>query len=124
VVGGSFGAGNYGMCGRAYDPRFLFMWPNSRISVMGGEQAADVLATVKIQQLAKQGKTLSAADIAAIRQPILEKYDRESSAYYSSARLWDDGVIDPRRTRQVLAMALSSTLHHNWQETRNGVFRM
>jgi len=112
------------MCGRAYDPRFLFMWPNSRISVMGGEQAADVLATVKIQQLAKQGKTLSAADIAAIRQPILEKYDRESSAYYSSARLWDDGVIDPRRTRQVLAMALSSTLHHNWQETRNGVFRM
>ncbi|HET9238170.1 MAG TPA: carboxyl transferase domain-containing protein [Oligoflexus sp.] len=124
VVGGSFGAGNYGMCGRAYEPRYLFMWPNARISVMGGEQAADVLATVKVQQLAKQGKTLTSDELAAIREPILKKYEKESSAYYSSARLWDDGVIDPRKTRQVLAMALASTLHHNWDKTVNGVFRM
>ncbi|RYZ47309.1 MAG: methylcrotonoyl-CoA carboxylase, partial [Proteobacteria bacterium] len=124
VVGGSFGAGNYGMCGRAYDPRYLFMWPNAKISVMGGEQAADVLATVKIQQLSKQGKELTEADIKAIRQPILDKYEKESSAYYSSARLWDDGIIDPRKTRSVLAKALASTLHHEWEETRNGVFRM
>lgn len=124
VVGGSFGAGNYGMCGRAYDPRYLFMWPNAKISVMGGEQAADVLATVKVQQLAKQGKTLSAEELAKIREPILQKYNKESSAYYSSARLWDDGVIDPRRTRQTLAMALASTLHHEWSKTVNGVFRM
>jgi acetyl-CoA carboxylase carboxyltransferase component len=124
VVGGSFGAGNYGMCGRAYEPRYLFMWPNARISVMGGEQAADVLATVKVQQLAKQGRTLTPDELAAIREPILKKYEKESSAYYSSARLWDDGVIDPRKTRQVLAMALASTLHHNWEKTVNGVFRM
>jgi 3-methylcrotonyl-CoA carboxylase beta subunit/propionyl-CoA carboxylase len=124
VVGGSFGAGNYGMCGRAYEPRYLFMWPNARISVMGGEQAADVLATVKVQQLAKQGKTLTSDELAAIREPILRKYEKESSAYYSSARIWDDGVIDPRKTRQVLAMALASTLHHNWDRTVNGVFRM
>jgi 3-methylcrotonyl-CoA carboxylase beta subunit/propionyl-CoA carboxylase len=124
VVGGSFGAGNYGMCGRAYEPRYLFMWPNARISVMGGEQAADVLATVKVQQLARQGKTPTSDEIAAIREPILKKYEKESSAYYSSARLWDDGVIDPRKTRQVLAMALASTLHHNWDKTVNGVFRM
>ncbi|MBC7530637.1 MAG: methylcrotonoyl-CoA carboxylase [Oligoflexus sp.] len=124
VVGGSFGAGNYGMCGRAYDPRYLFMWPNAKISVMGGEQAADVLATVKIEQLRKQGKELTEADIKAIRQPILDKYEKESSAYYSSARLWDDGIIDPRKTRSVLAKALASTLHHHWDETRNGVFRM
>jgi acetyl-CoA carboxylase carboxyltransferase component len=124
VVGGSFGAGNYGMCGRAYEPRYLFMWPNARISVMGGEQAADVLATVKVQQLAKQGKTLTPDELAAIREPILKKYEKESSTYYSSARLWDDGVIDPRKTREVLAMALASTLHHNWNKTVNGVFRM
>ncbi len=124
IVGGSFGAGNYGMCGRAYEPRFLFMWPNAKISVMGGEQAADVLATVKVQQLAKQGKSLSPLEISQIRQPILDKYERESAATYSSARLWDDGIIDPRRSRKVLAMALASTLHHAWQETRNGVFRM
>jgi acetyl-CoA carboxylase carboxyltransferase component len=112
------------MCGRAYEPRYLFMWPNARISVMGGEQAADVLATVKVQQLAKQGKALTPDELAAIREPILKKYEKESSAYYSSARLWDDGVIDPRKTRQVLAMALASTLHHNWDKTVNGVFRM
>lgn len=124
VVGGSFGAGNYGMCGRAYDPRYLFMWPNAKISVMGGEQAADVLATVKIQQLAKQGMQLTEDDIRAIRQPILDKYEQESSAYYSSARLWDDGIIDPRNTRKILAQALASTLHHEWDATKYGVFRM
>lgn len=124
VVGGSFGAGNYGMCGRAYDPAYMFMWPNSRISVMGGEQAADVLATVKEQQLAKRGEKLSAGERQKIREPILEKYTREGSAYYSTARLWDDGVIDPRHSRNVLSMALTSTLFHDWAQTRFGIFRM
>jgi len=124
VVGGSFGAGNYGMCGRAYDPRYLFMWPNAKISVMGGEQAADVLATVKEQQLARKGQTMTKEEIDALRNPILEKYSKESSAYYSSARLWDDGVIDPRDSRKVLAMALASTLHHDWSKTTYGIFRM
>ena len=124
VVGGSYGAGNYGMCGRAYDPNYLFMWPNAKISVMGGDQAANVLATVKEQQLKKQGVELSAEEIEEIRKPILAKYEKESSAYYSSARLWDDGVIDPRDSRKVLAMALSSCLHYEWQETKNGIFRM
>lgn len=124
VVGGSFGAGNYGMCGRAFDPRYLFMWPNARISVMGGEQAASVLVTVKQQQLAKKNLTLSEKEIREIREPILEKYEREGSAYYSSARLWDDGVIDPTSSRKHLAMALTSTLYHEWKPTRFGVFRM
>lgn len=124
IVGGSYGAGNYGMCGRAYDPRFLFMWPNARISVMGGEQAADVLATVKISQLARQGVTPSEDEIRKIREPILKKYAEESSAYYSSARIWDDGIIDPRDTRKVLAMALATTIHHHWEPTTNGIFRM
>jgi acetyl-CoA carboxylase carboxyltransferase component len=124
VIGGSFGAGNYGMCGRAYDPRYLWMWPNSRISVMGGEQAADVLATVKQQQLAKKGLSLSTAEIQEMKKPILEKYAKEGSAYYSSARLWDDGVIDPRQSRKVLAMSLASTLHHDWDQTKFGIFRM
>ncbi len=96
VVGGSFGAGNYGMCGRAYDPRMLWMWPNSRISVMGGEQAATVLATVKREQLARDGQRYSADDEQALKQPILDKYDSEGSPYYSTARLWDDGILDPR----------------------------
>ncbi len=124
MVGGSYGAGNYGMCGRAYDPRFLFMWPNARISVMGGEQAANVLATVKQSQLARQGKNLTPAEMDEIRKPILAKYQKESSAYYSTARLWDDGVIDPRDTRKVLAMALAASLHQQWQDTRFGIFRM
>lgn len=124
VVGGSFGAGNYGMCGRAYDPRYLWMWPNSRISVMGGEQAADVLVTVKQQQLARKGQSLSAAEIAEMRAPILEKYAKEGSAYYSSARLWDDGVIDPRQSRKILAMSLASSLHYDWDDTKFGIFRM
>jgi len=124
IIGGSFGAGNYGMCGRGYDPRYLYMWPNARISVMGGEQAADVLVTVKQQQLARRGESLSAKEIADLRQPILEKYAREGSPYYSSARLWDDGVIDPRQTRRILSMSLASTLHHEWQQTKFGIFRM
>ncbi len=124
VIGGSFGAGNYGMCGRAYDPRFLWMWPNARISVMGGEQAADVLVTVKQQQLARKGQNMSDAEIREMRAPILEKYAREGSAYYSSARLWDDGIIDPRHSRKILAMSLASTLHHDWDETKFGIFRM
>ena len=124
IVGGSYGAGNYGMCGRAYDPRYLFMWPNARISVMGGEQAAGVLATVKEQQLLKRGETLSADDIEKIKDPIRKKYETESSCWYSTARLWDDGVIDPRDTRKVLARALGSTIHHNWNKTKNGIFRM
>jgi acetyl-CoA carboxylase carboxyltransferase component len=124
VIGGSYGAGNYGMCGRAYDPRYLFMWPNAKISVMGGEQAANVLATVKEQQLARSGQKMSADDLQKLKAPILAKYDKESSAYYASARLWDDGVIDPRKTRDVLAMALASTLHHDWERTRFGIFRM
>jgi acetyl-CoA carboxylase carboxyltransferase component len=124
VIGGSFGAGNYGMCGRAYDPRFMWMWPNARISVMGGEQAADVLVTVKQQQLARKGQSMSPSEINDMRAPILEKYTREGSAYYSSARLWDDGVIDPRQSRKILAMSLASTLHHEWDETKFGIFRM
>ena len=124
VIGGSFGAGNYGMCGRAYDPRYLWMWPNARISVMGGEQAADVLVTVKQQQLAKKGLQLSDTEISEMRLPILEKYSREGSAYYSSARLWDDGVIDPRHSRKILAMSLASSLHHTWDQTKFGIFRM
>jgi acetyl-CoA carboxylase carboxyltransferase component len=124
IVGGSFGAGNYGMCGRAYDPRYLWMWPNARISVMGGEQAADVLATVKQQQLEKKGVVMSKSDISELRTPILEKYAREGSAYYSSARLWDDGIIDPRQSRKILAMSLASTIHSDWAKTKFGVFRM
>lgn len=124
VTGGSFGAGNYGMCGRGFDPRYLFMWPNARISVMGGEQAADVLVSVRVQQKARKGESVTPEEIAAMRQPIVQKYTTESSAYYSSARLWDDGVIDPRDTRQVLAMAFASTLHHDWEPTRFGTFRM
>ena len=124
VIGGSFGAGNYGMCGRAYEPRLLWMWPNARISVMGGEQAAGVLTTVKRDQLAREGKALGAAEEAAIRDPILEKYDREGSPYYSTARLWDDGILDPAETRQALALALSAAFNAPIPEARFGVFRM
>jgi len=124
IVGGSYGAGNYGMCGRAFDPNYLFMWPNARISVMGGEQAANVLVAVKEQQLARQGKKITQSEVDDLKQPILKKYDEESSCYYSSARLWDDGVIDPRQSRSVIARALASTLHSNWQDTKFGIFRM
>jgi acetyl-CoA carboxylase carboxyltransferase component len=124
IIGGSFGAGNYGMCGRAYEPRLLWMWPNARISVMGGLQAATVLTTVKREQLAREGKTLSAEDEDAIRQPILDKYEHEGSPYYSTARLWDDGILDPIETRQTLALGISAAFNAPIPEARFGVFRM
>jgi acetyl-CoA carboxylase carboxyltransferase component len=124
VIGGSFGAGNYGMCGRAYDPRFLWMWPNARISVMGGEQAASVLSTVKRDQLAREGRALSEAEDAQIREPILEKYEREGSPYYSTARLWDDGIIDPLHTRDALALGISAAYNAPIPAARFGIFRM
>jgi 3-methylcrotonyl-CoA carboxylase beta subunit/propionyl-CoA carboxylase len=124
IVGGSFGAGNYGMCGRAYEPRLLWMWPNARISVMGGEQAAGVLTTVKRDQLQREGKAFSAEDEDAIRRPILEKYDSEGSPYYSTARLWDDGIVDPAETRTVLALGLSAACNAPVPPARYGVFRM
>jgi 3-methylcrotonyl-CoA carboxylase beta subunit/propionyl-CoA carboxylase len=124
VIGGSFGAGNYGMCGRAYDPRFLWMWPNARISVMGGEQAAGVLTTVKRDQLAREGKALSAEDEEAIRAPILDKYEREGSPYYSTARLWDDGILDPVDTRQALALGISAAYNAPIPAAKYGIFRM
>jgi len=125
IIGGSFGAGNYGMCGRAYAPRFLWMWPNARISVMGGEQAANVLLTVKQDQLARLGKPrLSGAEQASFKQPILDKYEREGSPYYASARLWDDGILEPAETRTVLGLALSACLNAPIEPTQYGVFRM
>ncbi|PSJ61303.1 carboxyl transferase domain-containing protein [Pseudaminobacter soli (ex Li et al. 2025)] len=124
IVGGSFGAGNYGMCGRAYSPRFLWMWPNARISVMGGEQAATVLAMVKREGIERKGGSWSAEEEAAFRAPILEKYEREGHPLYSSARLWDDGIIDPARTRDVLALSLSTALNAPIEDTKFGVFRM
>lgn len=125
VVGGSYGAGNYGMCGRAYNPRFLYMWPNARISVMGGEQAANVLLTVKRDQLAAKGlPAMNEAEEAAFMQPILDKYTDESSAYYSTARLWDDGVIDPAHTRTVLGLSLSACAYAPTEDHAQGVFRM
>ena len=125
VIGGSFGAGNYGMCGRAYEPRLLWMWPNARISVMGGEQAAGVLATVKRDQLARDGQDADARRRRqAIRQPILEKYEREGSPYYSTARLWDDGILDPAETRQALALGLSAAFNAPIPPPTFGVFRM
>lgn len=125
VIGGSFGAGNYGMCGRAYSPRFLWMLPNSRISVMGGEQAANVLLTIKRDQLARSGKPdMTPEEQDAFKQPILDKYEQEGSPYYSTARLWDDGIIDPVNLRRVLGLALSACLNQATQETTYGVFRM
>ncbi len=124
IIGGSFGAGNYGMCGRAYSPRFLWMWPNARISVMGGEQAAGVLTTVKRDQLAREGKELSEADERAIADPVLAKYETEGSPYYSTARLWDDGVIDPADTRNYLGLGLSIAYNAAIEDPKFGVFRM
>jgi acetyl-CoA carboxylase carboxyltransferase component len=124
IVGGSYGAGNYGMCGRGYSPRFLFMWPNARISVMGGEQAANVLRTVKVEQLRAKGQSMSEAEQEEYMRPILEKYEREGSPYYSTARLWDDGIIDPRQTRDVLGLALSATMNAPAEPTTFGVYRM
>jgi 3-methylcrotonyl-CoA carboxylase beta subunit len=124
IVGGSFGAGNYGMCGRAYAPRFLWMWPNARISVMGGEQAASVLATVRREGLEKAGKAWSKEDEEAFKQPIRAQYESQGHPYYASARLWDDGVIDPADTRRVLGLGLSASLNAPAEDTRFGVFRM
>jgi acetyl-CoA carboxylase carboxyltransferase component len=124
IIGGSYGAGNYGMCGRAYAPRQLWMWPNARISVMGGEQAANVLLQVKMDQLKAQGKSMSASEQEEFTKPTLEKYGREGNAYYSTARIWDDGVIDPADTRTVLALGISASMNAAAEETRFGVFRM
>jgi 3-methylcrotonyl-CoA carboxylase beta subunit len=124
IVGGSFGAGNYGMCGRAYSPRFLWMWPNARISVMGGEQAARVLAQVKRDGIEKAGKSWSAEEEEAFMAPVREQYELQGHPYYASARLWDDGVIDPVETRRVLGLGISASLNAPIEETRFGVFRM
>ncbi len=124
LIGGSFGAGNYGMCGRAYSPRFLWTWPNSRISVMGGEQAAGVLATVRRDAIERAGESWSADDEAEFKRPTIEMFERQSHPLYASARLWDDGIVDPRKTRDVLALSLSAALNAPIEETRFGVFRM
>lgn len=124
IIGGSFGAGNYGMCGRAYAPRQLWMWPNARISVMGGEQAANVLLRVKLDQLEGRGQTMTAEEQDEFRRPTLDKYTAEGNAYYSTARLWDDGVIDPADTRMVLALGISAAMNKPAEETKFGVFRM
>jgi len=124
IVGGSFGAGNYGMCGRAYSPRFLWMWPNARISVMGGEQAANVLAQVRKDNLEAQGKEWPPEEEEAFKRPILEQYEHQGHPYYASARLWDDGIIDPKDTRRVLGLGLSASLNAPIEETKFGVFRM
>jgi 3-methylcrotonyl-CoA carboxylase beta subunit len=124
VIGGSYGAGNYGMCGRAYSPRFLWMWPNARISVMGGEQAASVLATVRRDGMELRGQSWSATDEEAFKAPIRDKYEEEGSPYFATARLWDDGVIDPAQTRDVVALSLAAALNAPVEPTRFGVFRM
>jgi 3-methylcrotonyl-CoA carboxylase beta subunit len=124
IIGGSFGAGNYGMCGRAYSPRFLWMWPNARISVMGGEQAASVLATVRKDGMKAAGKTWTAEQEEALKAPIREQYETQGHPYYATARLWDDGVIDPAQTRRVLGLALSAALNAPIEKTEFGVFRM
>ncbi|XP_032704750.1 methylcrotonoyl-CoA carboxylase beta chain, mitochondrial isoform X2 [Lontra canadensis] len=124
IIGGSYGAGNYGMCGRAYSPRFLYVWPNARISVMGGEQAANVLATVAKDQRAREGKQFSSADEAALKEPIIKRFEEEGDPYYSSARLWDDGIIDPADTRLVLGLSLSAALNAPIQKTDFGILRM
>jgi len=124
IVGGSYGAGNYGMCGRAYSPRFLWMWPNGRISIMGGEQAASVLSTIRRDAIEAGGGAWSDEEEDAFKAPIREQYERQGHPYYASARLWDDGVIDPADTRMTLALALSAALNAPVEETRFGVFRM
>jgi 3-methylcrotonyl-CoA carboxylase beta subunit len=124
IIGGSFGAGNYGMCGRAYSPRFLWMWPNARISVMGGEQAASVLATVRRDNMEARGQTWPAADEEVFKAPIREQYEVQGHPYYATARLWDDGIIDPVDTRRVLGLSLSASLNAPIEPTRFGLFRM
>ncbi|MBT8114800.1 MAG: acyl-CoA carboxylase subunit beta, partial [Arenicella sp.] len=124
IIGNSYGAGNYGMAGRAYDPRFLFMWPNARIGVMGGEQAAGVLAQVKRAQKEAAGEEWSEAEEAAFKQPLIDEYEAQAHSWYASARIWDDGVIDPADTRQVLGLSISAALNCEIEDTRFGVFRM
>jgi 3-methylcrotonyl-CoA carboxylase beta subunit len=124
VIGGSYGAGNYSMCGRAYSPRFLWMWPNAKISVMGGEQAASVLATVKRDQLEGRGESWTAEDEETFKAPIRAQYASQGNAYYATARLWDDGVIDPLETRQVVGLALTACANAPLGEPGFGVFRM
>jgi 3-methylcrotonyl-CoA carboxylase beta subunit len=124
VIGGSYGAGNYGMCGRAYSPRFLWMWPNARISVMGGEQAATVLATIRGTSSRRAGSPWSAEEEEDFKQPLREQYERQGHPYYATARLWDDGVIDPIDTRMVLGLALSACANAPVADPRYGVFRM
>ncbi len=124
IIGGSFGAGNYAMSGRAYDPKLLFMWPNSKISVMGGEQAADVLSTIREDQLKANGEQLTPEQKKEIRKPIIEKYEKEGSAYYSSSRLWDDGIISPVQTRKILGLSISMSLNKKFSDPHYGVFRM
>jgi 3-methylcrotonyl-CoA carboxylase beta subunit len=124
IIGGSFGAGNYGMCGRAFGPRFLWMWPNARISVMGGEQAANVLAQVKRDGLEARGQSWSDDDEEAFKRPIREQYETQGHPYYASARIWDDGIIDPAATRDVLGLGLAATLNAPIADANFGVFRM
>jgi len=124
VIGGSYGAGNYGMCGRAYSPRFLFTWPNARVSLMGSEQAASVLATVRRERIEGQGASWSPEEEEAFKQPIRDNFERESHPYFATARLWDDGIITPQETRRVLALAFSAALNAPIPTTRFGVFRM
>jgi 3-methylcrotonyl-CoA carboxylase beta subunit len=124
LIGGSFGAGNYGMCGRAYSPRFLWMWPNARISVMGGEQAANVLTQIRSDAAEKRGETWPESEQEAFKGPIRDQYEAQGHPYYASARLWDDGVIDPADTRMVLGLGLSAALNKPVEDTRFGVFRM
>ncbi len=124
IIGGSFGAGNYAMCGRAYSPRFLWMWPNARISVMGGDQAASVLATVRRDQLEAHGESWSAGDEEEFRLPVRDQYEHQGNPYYSTARLWDDGIIDPADTRRVLGLALSAAANAPLEPVSYGIFRM
>ena len=124
VIGGSYGAGNYAMCGRSYSPRFLFTWPNARVSVMGGQQAANVLATVRRENLEAAGKTWSAEDEAKFKQPVIDEYDRGGHPYYGTARIWDDGIITPQETRRVLGLAFAASLNAPIADTKFGVFRM
>ena len=124
IIGGSHGAGNYGMCGRDYSPRFLWMWPNARISVMGGEQAATVLATVRRDGLEARGESWPKADEEAFKQPIRQQYETQGHPYYATARLWDDGIIDPAQTRNVLGLGISAALNAPIADSRFGIFRM
>ncbi|XP_015378326.1 PREDICTED: methylcrotonoyl-CoA carboxylase beta chain, mitochondrial-like [Diuraphis noxia] len=124
VIGGSYGAGNYGMCGRAYGPRFMYMWPNSRISIMGGEQAAGVLAQIQSDKKIREGKLLTKEEEKILKDPVIRQFENEGNPYYSSARCWDDGIIDPAQTRQVLALSLSAIQNSPVQQTKYGIFRM